>query len=228
MMSDKVSFEDLYFHTSFVYDPRRDLVWKEVCKFLQRKYIPEGSRILDAGAGYCNFINNIYAKDKHAVDIYSKLSRYANDDVEAHILSCTELDCFDDDFFDIVFASNLLEHLTREDLLQTLNEFWRVLRCGGKIILLQPNFKYCYKTYFDDYTHLQVMTDRSIAELLETYGFTVIKVHRRFLPVNSKSSLRLNLPRLDLIVRLYLRLPFKPLAAQMLVVAEKRKRYDQE
>ena len=223
MKFDKPCFEESYFHTNFVYDSRRDLVWKEVCRFLQKKYIPEGSRILDAGAGYCNFINNIFAKEKYAIDIYKKLSTYANADVKIRILSCAELDCFDDDFFDIVFASNLLEHLTRQDLLKTLYEFRRVLRYGGKIILLQPNFKYCYRTYFDDYTHLQIMTDRSMAELLETYRFTVIKVNPKFLPVNMKSSLRFNLPRLDLIVRLYLNLPFKPLAAQMLIVAEKRK-----
>ena len=35
-----------------------------------------------------------------------------------------------------------------------------------------------------------------------------------------KSTLRLRVPRLDWLVRLYLRLPFKPFAGQMLVVAE--------
>jgi hypothetical protein len=98
------------------------------------------------------------------------------------------------------------------------------MKAGGKIILLQPNFKYCCKTYFDDYTHQQIMTDRSITELLETFGFSPVKVYPRFLPVNMKSTLKFNLPKLDLIVRLYLKLPLKPLAAQMLVVAEKRKR----
>jgi len=224
MNSDKECFGDLYFHSNFVYDSRRDLVWKEVCRFLQKKYIPKGSRILDAGAGYCNFINNIQARDKYAIDIYSKLSNHANNDVKVRILSCAELICFDEDFFDIVFASNLLEHLTREDLLKTLHEFHRILVNNGKIILLQPNFKYCYKTYFDDYTHLQIMTDRSIAELLKTYGFNIVKVYPRFLPVNMKTTLKFNLPKLDLIVRLYLNLPIKPLAAQMLIVAEKRRK----
>jgi len=212
---------DAYFQTNFVYDARRDLVWREVCRYLQKKYIPKESRILDVGAGYCNFINNILGREKHAVDIYSKISEYANQDVSVHVHSCTDLNFFDDGFFDVVFASNLLEHLTREELSQTLYELTRILKHLGKLIVLQPNFKYCYKTYFDDYTHIQIFTDRGLRELLEGYGLAVTEVKGRFLPVNMKSTLRFNLPKLHLITRLYLHFPFKPFAAQMLIVAKK-------
>jgi hypothetical protein len=42
------------------------------------------------------------------------------------------------------------------------------------------------------------------------------------MPVNMKSTLRLRLPFLPLIVRFYLALPWRPLAGQMLVVAQNR------
>ena len=44
------------------------------------------------------------------------------------------------------------------------------------------------------------------------------------MPVNMKSTLRLNLPMLPLLVRTYLSMSFKPFAGQMLMVAENRKK----
>lgn len=214
-----VQFHEEYFSTRFVYDPRRDKVWKEVARHIQKKYIPEDSRVLDLGAGYCDFINHIKAAERHAVDIFSKLDQYAADGVKTHIGTCTDLSEFDDDSLDVVFASNLFEHLTHQELLLTISEIRRVLRKGGRLILLQPNFKYCYRTYFDDYTHLQIFTHEGMYDLLEMAGLRIEDMHGRYLPVNMKSTLKLNLPFLDLIVRLYLHLPYKPLAGQMLAVA---------
>jgi hypothetical protein len=83
---------------------------------------------------------------------------------------------------------------------------------------VQPNFKYCAASYFDDYTHLQVFTHISLADLLETRGFKVVHVEGRFVPLSVKSS---RLPISGALVRAYLALPVRPLGAQMLVVAEK-------
>jgi hypothetical protein len=89
---------------------------------------------------------------------------------------------------------------------------------------MQPNFKYCSTTYFDDYTHIQIFTDASLLDFLEAYGFKVIGNYPKFMPVNMKSTLRLNLPMLPLLVRSYLHSPFKPFAGQMLMVSQNLKR----
>jgi len=214
-----VQFHEEYFRTRFVYDPRRDGIWREVVSYIQKLYIDEGDTVLDLGAGYCDFINHVVAKERHAVDIFSKLEKYAREGVVPHIQNCTDLSVFEDDKFDVVFASNLFEHLMHEELLETLDEIRRVLRPKGRLILLQPNFKYCYKTDFDDYTHLQIFTHMGMYDLLEMAGLRVEKMHARFLPVNMKSTLRLNIPFLPLVVRAYLHSPIKPRAGQMLAVA---------
>ncbi|MDH3733626.1 MAG: class I SAM-dependent methyltransferase [Gemmatimonadota bacterium] len=213
-------YADAYFRTRFGFDPRRDLVWSEVCRYLQNAFIPEDARVLDVGAGYCNFINNVRGSERHAVDLFTELPDFAEDGVHAHVGSCTDMSFLADDSIDIAFTSNLFEHLTREQLIPTMNELRRVVRTEGTLIVLQPNFRFCYNTYFDDYTHLQIFTDRSLFDLLEVFGFRVREAKPRFLPVNMKSTLRLRLPMLRQIVRFYLALPFKPLAGQMLFVCE--------
>lgn len=213
--------DDAYFKVRFPFDARREQIWKEVCDYLQGKYIPTDARILDLGAGYCSFINNIRGKSKHALDQSGIILAHARSDVTTHVESCTDLSLFPDESFDVVFASNLFEHLTREDLTQTLSEILRILAPGGKLLAMQPNFALCWREYFHDYTHLQIFTHEGLADLLAVSGFVIKDVKARFLPVNMKSRFALKLPCLHLITRLYLRLPYKPMAGQMLVVAEK-------
>jgi SAM-dependent methyltransferase len=215
---------DAYFKTRFGYDARRDEVWKEVVRWIQGQYIPPDSRVLDLGAGYCNFINHVHAREKHAVDVFSRFPEYAGPGVQTHVSTATDMPFFANDSFDVAFASNLVEHLNRPDLILLLSELRRVLRLGGTLILMQPNFKYCSTTYFDDYTHLQIFTDASLYDFLEAYGFKMKASFPKFMPVNMKSTLRLNLPLLPLLVRTYLNLPFKPFAGQMLLVAENLKK----
>jgi ubiquinone/menaquinone biosynthesis C-methylase UbiE len=215
---------DAYFKTRFGYDARRDQVWKEVVRWIQAHHIPDGSRVVDLGAGYCNFINHVAAKERHAVDVFSRFPEYAAPGVTTHVSSVTDMPFFAADSFDVAFASNLVEHLSRPDLILLLSELRRVLRLGGRLILMQPNFKYCSTTYFDDYTHQQIFTDASLYDFLEAYGFRMRASLPKFMPVNMKSTLRLELPMLPLLVRTYLNLPFKPFAGQMLLVAENLKK----
>ncbi len=215
-----VQFHEEYFRTRFRYDPRRAVVWKVVAEFIQSKFVARDASVLDLGCGYCDFINHVEAKERYAVDIFTRMKEYAADGVITRNGTCTDLSAFSDDSLDVVFASNLLEHLTHDELLTTLGEIKRVLRPGARLIVMQPNFKYCPRTYFDDYTHLQIFTHMGIYDLLEMAGMRIETMYPRFLPVNMKSTLKLKIPCLAALVRLYLRLPYKPLAGQMLVVAQ--------
>lgn len=203
-----------YFQSRFSFDPGRDRIWEVIARFLQKE-IGEDSHVLDLGAGYCNFINNIQAKKKHALDILD-ISNYADEDVIVHIQSCTDMSNLP--AFDAVFASNLLEHLSREEIDKTLAETKRILKKKGKLIIIQPNFKCAYKVYFDDYTHQLVFTDVSMRDLLESKGFIVEKLIPRFLPFSMKSWA----PKHPIFLKIYLHLPVKPFAGQMLVIARRR------
>ncbi len=206
---------DNYFKYRLPYDKNREIVWKELAKYLQ-KFIPKTSKILELGAGYCEFINNIEGSEKHALDIYQEIKNFAKPGIITHISSCTKIK-LDKDYFDIVFASNLLEHLNKEDIDKTLNEIYRILKKDGKLILIQPNFKFAYKEYFDDYTHQTTFTDISLNDLLLSKNFIILRLMPKFLPISLKSKL----PKNSLLIKAYLHSPIKPFGKQMLIIAKK-------
>ena len=82
---------------------------------------------------------------------------------------------------------------------------------------MQPNFRLDPHRYFDDYTHRTVWTDRSLEDVVAARGLTVVHSEPRFLPLTMKSKLSFG----HRLVPLYLKLPYRPLAGQMLVVAER-------
>jgi hypothetical protein len=83
---------------------------------------------------------------------------------------------------------------------------------------LQPNYRYAFREYFDDYTHITVWSHVSLADFLVANGFEIVELLPRFLPLTVKSRL----PVWPFLIWAYLALPIKPLGKQMLVVAKVR------
>src|SRR5579871_140131 len=116
-----------YFEVAHRNVPKRQTVWKVLGRYLQR-FMPRDATVLDLGAGYCVFINNIEAKERYAVDQDAVVREHAAPGVIASAHDVSDLSEFRDGMFDVVFASNLLEHLEDDELLQTLEEVYRVVK----------------------------------------------------------------------------------------------------
>jgi SAM-dependent methyltransferase len=196
----------------------RDRVWRAVTAYLERRYIPADAVVLELGAGYCPFINQIHSRHRYALDRSPAVREHAAADVTTLVQTCTDLSNLPAEYFDVVFASNLLEHLTLTDSGATLDHVLRVLRPGGHLILLQPNFAYAYKQYFDDVTHKQIFTHVSLANFLEMHGFTICESRPKFLPFSMRGT---RMPTFSWLVTAYLLSPIKPFAGQMLMVARR-------
>jgi hypothetical protein len=139
--------------------------------------------------------------------------------VEAVVGSVTELDFLDDGSVDFAFASNLFEHLSQTDFVRTLDALRPKLSVRGTLTILQPNWRYAFREYFDDYTHLTAYSHVSLCDLLEANGYEVLEVRPRFLPLSIKSRL----PVWPLLIRAYLAFPLKPAGKQMLIRARPRR-----
>ncbi|TWP32722.1 class I SAM-dependent methyltransferase [Leekyejoonella antrihumi] len=190
------------------------MVWRHLTKYLQC-WVPASSDVLELGAGWCDFSNQVSANHIVAMDQDETALRSAAPHVTTVVGDCCDLSRFENSSFDVVFASNLLEHLERPQTEALLGEAHRVLRPGGRLILLQPNFRLNPRHYFDDYTHVAIFTDQSLHDLLVVNGFVIERMFARFLPLTLKS----HAARLNFLVPWYLRSPIKPLAGQMLAVA---------
>ena len=207
-----------YFNSRLKFDKKRKVLWSTLCKYYFSNYISKESTVLELGAGWCDFINNIDCKRKIAVDQWSGVAECANDDVEVYVKSVTQMPFLDSKSVDIVFASNLVEHLNRDEFKSMIQECERVLKSGGLMILLQPNFRYSFKYYFDDYTHVSIWTDIGIMTYMESLGWESVLRIGKFLPLTVKSKL----PVSKLLIKAYLKSPIKLFGGQMLLVFKKK------
>ena len=206
-----------YFNTRFPPDPRRGRLWRHLTSYLSR-FVPAQASVLELGAGYCYFINEVPAARRVAVDVSPEIQRWSIVGVETHVCDAvTFLRQAGSEQFDFVLASNFFEHFDWPALNEMLPLIRSVLRPGGRLAVIQPNFRLVPGRYFDDYTHRAIFTDVALNDWLQSADFIIALSVPRFLPLTVKSRLG----ALSFLVPLYLRLPWRPLAGQMFVLAER-------
>ncbi len=206
-----------YFGSRFKFDNNRVKVSRAITEYLQNFIENDSYSVLDIGCGYGDFINLIKAKSKFAIDLNpSSIDFIDVDKISFYAQSVLEEFEVENNSMDIIFASNLFEHFDDIQLNILIKNVKQKLKKGGKLILIQPNIRYAYKEYWDDYTHKKAFSDVSLADFLESEGFKIVEVQKKFIPFSLKSRL----PKSYFLTKCYLFSPFKPFAKQMLVVAE--------
>ena len=203
----------------------KDRIWKVLCKSYFQKYVPDDSVVIDIAAGYGEFINNINTNKngaKYAIDINPETEKHLNDGVTFINGSATNISTlFEKEFADVIFISNFLKHIKeKEIIIIIMDSIYKVLKPDGKVIILQPNIKYCYKQYWDFFDHHTPISDSSLKELLLLTGFEIEKIIPRFLPFSTKQ----NLPKHPFFVWIYLKIPilWKVFGKQALAIAMKK------
>jgi SAM-dependent methyltransferase len=200
--------------------PRKNAIWKIICgRFLQR-FVKPTDTVIDVACGYGEFLNNISAKKKIAVDLNPDATRYLDKSVEFHLKKATELGSVAAGTADVVFTSNFLEHLPDKTTLdEFLDQVLIALRPGGSYLILGPNLRYLPGAYWDFYDHHLGLTHLSLSEALQLKGFQIQLCIDRFLPFTTQGAL----PTHPLLVRLYLAIPFawRFLGKQFFIVARK-------
>jgi SAM-dependent methyltransferase len=213
VMAEGVSYHDVHLQDH----PARRGVWRAIADSLAH-WVPVEGSVLEIGAGHCHWINSVRARRRLAVDRWEGIERLAAPGVETRVLDVSRDLRTLTEYFDTVLASNLLEHFEPDTAADVAGDVATVLKPEGRFIIIQPNFRYSYRSYFDDYTHRSVFTDVSLPNLLRTKGLRIELVRPRFLPYSMRSA-QTSIP--GWLVRAYLASPIKPLAGQMLVIARR-------
>lgn len=80
---------------------------------------------------------------------------------------------------DAVIAYDVIEHLTKDELIDVTDEVFRVLTPGGRWILHAPNgvSPFGGVITYGDLTHEQAFTPESLTQLFLASGFRSIRVH---------------------------------------------------
>ncbi len=198
----------------------RNALWEVLCRHFFQRYIAPNATVLDLAAGNCEFINHIQADAKIAVDLNEDVRQHAAPDVRIVLAYSHAMSEVESESVDVVFVSNFFEHLPDKGaFLATLTEIRRVLKRGGKLLILQPNIRLLNGAYWDFIDHLLPLTQHTLAEALELVEMPIEVMRVRFLPYTTRSRL----PRAPLLVRLYLLFPPAQwlLGKQTFVVARK-------
>jgi SAM-dependent methyltransferase len=202
-------------------DSRRKMaIWAEIAAFLQR-WIPPDAVVLDIACDEGFFIRNANAGERWATDLRDMREVLPAEVrfVQADGLSIDTV--LPLEYFDVVFMSNYLEHLPSGDaVLAQMRQVHRVLKPGGRMIVLQPNIRFVGNAYWDFIDHKVPITDRSLAEAATAAGFKVERLIPRLLPYSTKGRL----PQHPALVRAYLRVPlaWRLLGKQSLLVATRQ------
>lgn len=199
---------------------KRDRVWKTLCRSYFNQRVVQSGSILDLACGYGEFINNIDVKTKFAVDLNPDAKNHLKSDVNFKATRADDLSHIPSNTLDRAFTSNFLEHLPDKKACDVvLREILRVLKPGGRFIILGPNIKYAYKEYWDFYDHYLELSHISLAEGLRMNGYEIASNVARFLPFTMANKQPTN----DILIKGYLALPFawRIFGKQFLVTAEK-------
>ena len=197
----------------------KEAIWRELGRFFQR-YVKPGARVVDIACDRGYFIRNVKAADRWATDIREMGDSLPND---VHFVRSSGLDLarvMPNDHFDLAFFSNYLEHLpSTEAVLQQLRVTFSLLKPGGCVLIMQPNFRLIGGAYWDFIDHQTALTEKSLEEAATMAGFRTKQLITRFMPYTTKS----NLPQHPLLVRAYL--SFRPawwlMGKQTLYLGEK-------
>jgi SAM-dependent methyltransferase len=157
----------------------------QLCKYIAERYFRPGyETLLDAGCGRGEHLREFQklGYQVKGVDLSGEVKELLKD-IEVEIVNIeTEPLPYRDSSFDVVFNKSLIEHLNNPE--NFMREAHRVLKPGGRLITMTPDWESIYKIFYEDYTHKTPFTVNSLQDIHQIFGFKTVEVKKfRQLPV---------------------------------------------
>ena len=140
---------------------------------IERFNIKENSKVFEPGPGRGEFLQQFH---NHKMQTFGM--DYCSFTGERDFEFKSEIKIHDaenipypypENYFDIIYSKSFIEHFYYTD--RVMGELYRILKPGGIIITLTPNWTYMYKVFYDSCTHRTAFTKKSIKDLHEISGF---------------------------------------------------------
>jgi len=170
-----IYFEDEYSETSYPHKLCKYISENYFCKIENGRKICSG-RLLDVGSGKgnhlvafkrCNYQVAGLDKRRECIDVLKDFT-IEECDIEKEKFP------YEDNSFEWVFSKSVLEHVSNTD--NMICEVLRVLKPGGRAVLMTPAWESQYKFFWDDYTHVKAFTRKSLQNALKINGYVNVRV----------------------------------------------------
>lgn len=152
----------------------------KLCTYLHEKYLWTSYNlikpwvVLDVACGrgdqaeaLRNLGYKVYSIDKQDTGLLN---------FKKHDLSSKSKFPFKDKTFDFVISKSIVEHLTPTEIEKAFKEIYRVIKKGGRLIIMTPEWYHMHKYFYEDFTHRTPFTKRSLADCAKYYGFKVVEI----------------------------------------------------
>jgi len=132
-------------------------------------------RVLEVGFGSGDFLN--WAKDQHdvsGIEIIPELVTAAR--AAGHTVTLSTIEAFDAPPFDLIVATDVLEHLTVEELRSFFGQMSRLLKPGGRLVARFPNGASPFGRIFQtgDLTHKTALSKSAARQLAIDAGLIFV------------------------------------------------------
>ena len=175
----------------------------KLVKYLTNKYYSKRGRLLDVGCGIGKYVKLFSVENVEAVGIDNEIDlgkeRYP----------------FEDGTFDHVFSKSFLEHVV--DTEYVAREMCRILKPGGTVVIMVPEYLKQSKTFWDEPTHLKPLTKVGLFLAFKREGFKEIECSTFY-----QFPWVWDRPYLKYICKLIALLPNNPEKINMLIYHSKR------
>jgi len=161
----------------------------KLCKYWADKYFKASSgKLLDVCCGRGEHME-IFKKmgfDVYGVDM-DTIAKDKGLSVEICEVGIDKLP-YPNDFFDFIIMKSAIEHI--RNIYPAMEELYRVLKKGGKILITTCDYKKQYKTFYNDVDHKTPFTKWSLFDLLLRYDFKNVNVETFYqLPFTWKGNI---------------------------------------
>ncbi|MEW6214874.1 MAG: class I SAM-dependent methyltransferase [Nitrospirota bacterium] len=150
---------------------RRDIIYKLI------KNYHGDTQILDigcSGGALTRFLRRQGFRRLYGIDNDEKAIEICRQKgiIDVHVADAGETG-FEDQQFDIIIASDVLEHIKDED--KALFEWYRILKPEGKLIIFVPAFKFLWSKHDEVNQHYRRYSKSGLIEVLKKNGFGIEK-----------------------------------------------------
>jgi len=150
---------------------------KKLISYLFNKFkMNKNQKLLELGCGRGEFLNEFVkcGLEVHGVDISDYSEKFFSELNFKKVDMENEKLPYQDNYFDFIYSKSFIEHFYYPE--KIFKEAYRVLKPGGIIITLTPEWQYIYKSFYEDFTHRVPFTKVSLKDIHSMNNFNSINV----------------------------------------------------